>query len=177
MEGFPTTLFAWIERTPVALWVRESLWGFPFSLVLHAWSMALLVGVSVVLAASALGLAPRVLLPLAEKSKPVLWASFLVSLTSGLLLLSAYPAKALTNEVFYLKLAFITVAMTLAVSLVNQCTRLPSKHWVPGNEPQVRRRPFPAGVKLRGFGILLAWFGVIAAGRLLAYTYSILTVT
>ena len=122
MEGFPVTLFAWIERTPVALWVRESLWGFPFSLVLHAWSMALLVGISVVLSLSALGVAPRVLLPLAAKSKPILWSALLVSLISGLLLLSAYPAKALTNEVFYLKLAFIGVAMTLALSLANQPT-------------------------------------------------------
>jgi hypothetical protein len=129
--------------------------------------MALLVGISLVLAASALGLAPRVLLPLAERSKPVIWAAFLVSLISGLLLLSAYPAKALTNEVFYLKLAFIGVAMTLAVSLVNRVKVLSPDH----------ATPFPARVKLRGAGILLAWFGVIAAGRLLAYTYSILTVT
>jgi hypothetical protein len=177
LEGFPLALFAWIEGTPVALWVRESLWGFPFSLVLHAWSMALLVGISVVLAASALGLAPRVLLPLAAKSKPILWAAFLVSLISGLLLLSAYPAKALTNEVFYLKLVFIGVAMTLALSLVNQCNRLRAEHGAQGGGPQVRGPPFPVPVRLRGAGILLAWFGVIAAGRLLAYTYSILTVT
>lgn len=104
-----TSIFAWIERTPIALWVRESLWGFPISLILHAWSMALLVGISVVLSLSALGVDPRVLLPLAEKSKPVLWGALLVSLISGLLLLSAYPAKALTNEVFYLKLAFIAI--------------------------------------------------------------------
>ena len=167
MEGFPVTLFAWIERTPVALWVRESLWGFPFSLILHAWSMAMLVGISVVLALSALGVAPRVLLPLAEKSKPVLWGAFLVSLISGLLLLSAYPAKALTNEVFYLKLAFIAVAMTLALSLVNQCKNLSPEH----------QAAFPARLRLRAGGILLAWFGVIASGRLLAYTYSVLTVT
>jgi hypothetical protein len=167
MEGFPVALFAWIERTPVALWVRESIWGFPISLILHAWSMALLVGISLVLAASALGLAPRVLLPLAERSKPVIWAAFLVSLISGLLLLSAYPAKALTNEVFYLKLAFISVAMTLAVSLVNHVKGLSPEH----------PAPFPASARLRAAGILLAWFGVIAAGRLLAYTYSILTVT
>jgi hypothetical protein len=97
-----------------------------------------------------------------------------VSLISGLLLLSAYPAKALTNEVFYLKLAFISVAMTLAVSLVNQCKRLAAAG---AHGTQAPAPPFPAKLRLRGAGILLAWFGVIAAGRLLAYTYSILTVT
>ena len=74
-----------------------------------------------------------------------------------------------------MKLAFIAVAMTLAVSLVNQCKRLPAKHRVPENGPLGPW--FPASTRLRAAGILLAWFGVIAAGRLLAYTYSILTVT
>jgi hypothetical protein len=161
------TLFAWIERTPVALWVRESIWGFPISLILHAWAMAVLVGISLLVGLAAVGVAPRLLLPLAEKSKPIIWGSFLVSLISGLLLLSAYPAKALTNEVFYLKLAFIGVAMTLALSVVNRCK---------GLAPE-RVAALPASLWLRAAGILLAWFGTIAAGRLLAYTYSILTVT
>ena len=167
MGELPTALFAWVERTPLALWVRESLWGFPISLILHAWGMALLVGISLLLALSTLGVAPRALLPLAEKSKPFIWAAFILSLVSGVLLLFAYPAKALTNEVFYLKLAFIAVAMTLDVSLINKSRELATPH----------ETPFPPRLKLRAAGILLAWFGAIAAGRLLAYTYSILTVT
>jgi hypothetical protein len=167
LVGFSTTLFAWIERTPIALWVRESIWGFPISLILHAWAMALLVGISLLVGLSALGVAPRLLLPLAEKSRPIIWGSFLVSLISGLLLLSAYPAKALTNEVFYLKLGFIAVAMTLALSVIKQCKSLSPQHV----------EALPRKLRLRAAGILLAWFGTIAAGRLLAYTYSILTVT
>jgi hypothetical protein len=171
MGEFSLALFAWIERTPVALWVRESLWGFPISIIIHAWAMAVLVGISLLIGLSAVGVAPRVLLPLAEKSKPIIWGAFVVSLISGLLLLSAYPAKALTNEVFYLKLAFIAVAMTLDVSVVNRCKSLLAANAPPAPVP------FPASVRLRAAGILLAWFGAIASGRLLAYTYSILTVT
>jgi hypothetical protein len=167
MEGFPVTLFAWLERMPIALWVRESVWGFPISLILHAWAMAALVGISLVLALGAIGVAPRVLLPLAEKSKPFIWTAFLLSLISGVLLLFAYPAKALTNEVFYLKLGFIGAALTLNLSVVNRCRDL---------SPQTETA-LPAGLRLRAAGILLAWFGTIAAGRLLAYTYSVLTVT
>jgi hypothetical protein len=167
MGELSLALFAWIERTPVALWVRESIWGFPISLILHAWAMAVLVGISLLLALSALGVAPRLLLPLAEKSKPVIWAAFFVSSISGVLLLSAYPAKALTNEVFYLKLVFVGVALTLVLSVINQCKRLAPEHVT----------ALPAKLRLRAAGILLAWFGTIASGRLLAYTYSILTVT
>jgi hypothetical protein len=82
-------------------------------------------------------------------------------------LLLAYPAKALTNEVFYLKLVLIGVALTLDLSVANQCKNLSPQH----------EAVLPAKLRLRAAGILLAWFGAIAAGRLLAYTYSVLTVT
>jgi hypothetical protein len=167
MGEFPVALFAWLENTPIALWVREALWAFPLSIIVHAWAMALLVGISLLLALGALGVAPRLLLPLAEKSKPFIWIAFFLSLISGVLLLLAYPAKALTNEVFYLKLVLIGVALTLDLSVVNQCKNLSPQH----------EAVLPAKLRLRAAGILLAWFGAIAAGRLLAYTYSVLTVT
>ena len=40
-----------------------------------------------------------------------MWAGFWVNAFSGVLLLIAYPTKALTNPVFYLKLALIAVAI------------------------------------------------------------------
>jgi hypothetical protein len=165
MNDWLRSVFFWIESTPIGLWVRESVWGFPLSLIVHAWSMALLVGICMVLALGVL-LLPRLLPPLLNKSVPVIWFAFTVSLLSGLFLLSAYPAKALTNEVFYLKLGFITLALWLALSLITQCR---TQYFAAGTR-------IPTGVKLKASGILLAWFGTIIAGRLLAYTYSILSV-
>jgi hypothetical protein len=157
--------FFWIENTPIGLWVRESVWGFPLSLIVHAWSMALLVGICLVLALGVL-LLPRLLPPLLSKSVPVIWLAFAVSLLSGIFLLSAYPAKALTNEVFYLKLGCIALALWLALSLIKQCR---TEYFAAGTK-------IPSVLKLKASGILLAWFGTIIAGRLLAYTYSILSV-
>ena len=45
----------------------------------------------------------------------VLWIGFWINAASGVLLLIAYPTKALTNPVFGLKLALIAVAMGIFV--------------------------------------------------------------
>src|SRR4029450_1711509 len=45
---------------------------------------------------------------------PVMWFGFWLNAVSGVALLVAYPTKALTNPVFYLKLALIALAVWLA---------------------------------------------------------------
>src|SRR5690606_2186296 len=42
---------------------------------------------------------------------PAAWIGFTIALVSGVLLLLAYPTKALTDPVFYLKLALIAAAL------------------------------------------------------------------
>lgn len=154
-------LFTWLENTPIGIWVRESAWGFPIGLILHVWSMAFVVGISLLLALSVFGLAPRLLPTLLAKYLPVTWTALGVSLASGVLLLSTYPATVLTSEVFYLKMLIIAAALSLAVSLQRRCAALPTP----------RETPMPLALKLRAAGILLAWFSTIVTGRLLYYTY------
>ena len=38
-------MFEWLELTPVAIWVGESLWGYPIMLGLHAVGLAIVVGI------------------------------------------------------------------------------------------------------------------------------------
>ena len=47
---------------------------------------------------------------------PVAWANLVVVSLSGLLLLTAYPAKALTNPVFYVKLTGVLAALLITRS-------------------------------------------------------------
>ncbi len=42
---------------------------------------------------------------------PIIWVGFVINLVSGILLLIAYPTKALTDPVFYLKIALIIAAL------------------------------------------------------------------
>jgi hypothetical protein len=105
-------LLAEVEQTAFSLWVRESpsLLAFPFILYLHTLGLALLAGLSVGL--DVWVLARRTLPPFELKGVyAVMWLGFGINLVSGLALLIAYPAKALTNWVFFAKLLFVVVAL------------------------------------------------------------------
>ena len=101
---------AWFEATSFSTWMRESGPAFFFSLILHSLAMGFAVGVHVAADLRILGIAPRVPLSLMRRFSSVLWVSLFVILVSGVLLLAAYPAKALTNPVFYLKLAAVAAS-------------------------------------------------------------------
>jgi hypothetical protein len=156
--------FIWLEGTAFSVWIRESpsLWGFPFILYLHTLGLAMLAGLS---SAVALGLLGS---PEMRPSRTwrglfrVMWLGLAVNALSGLALLIAYPAKALTNPVFYLKLVAISIAVGIVFRLERIFTGAGS-----GSGSGARQR-LAAGT------LLVLWAIAIVAGRLLAYTHSIL---
>lgn len=154
----------WLEETPFSTWMRESGPAFFSTLVFHSVAMGFVVGVHVATNLRILGVAPRIPLSLMRRFFPVLWVSLVVVSLSGALLLTAYPAKALTNPVFYIKLATILTALCITRSLAIGVLK------DPGHD--AGRAPKKARV-LAAFSLLL-WAGAVTSGRLLAYTYNIL---
>lgn len=157
---------AWIEETALGIWVRESTWGFPIALTLHAIGMGFLAGFNFAFALRVLGVAPGISLQSLARFFPFMWCSAALSLFSGLLLLAAYPAKSLTNPLFYLKIALIISGVVLITKLAGVLT-VPN-----GNRSSVLRG------RERTFAVVLlvTWGATITCGRFLAYTYSVLTV-
>jgi hypothetical protein len=159
--------FAFVENLRLSVWLRESpsLWGFPFVLILHTVGLAFLVGSSVAVNVRVLGLAQGVPFGPLSRYFTVMWCGFWVNLVSGLLLLLAYPTKALTNPLFYVKLSFIAVALTLVRRI-----RAHLQSTLRGSgEPD-------AAVRGLAWGCLSCWAVSIAAGRFLAYTHTRLMV-
>jgi hypothetical protein len=157
-------LFRWLESTAVSLWIVESpsLFAFPGILAAHTVGLGLLAGVSGVLDLRLLGLL-RPIPPFAfARFVPVMWCGFWLNVVTGIALVLAYPTKALTNPVFYLKLTLIAVAL---VVLRTQLRQLRSVEWAPSPP-----------TTLLAIVSLLAWGTAITAGRLLAYTCNRLTV-
>jgi hypothetical protein len=116
--------------------------------------MGLMAGGNAAIDLRLLGFAPRVPLPAMAKFYPVMWFGFVINAISGLLLLIGYPTKALTNPVFYLKLACIVLGVMLMSRL---------RKTVVGEARS-------ANYKLLAVLSLLLWAGAIVSGRLLAYT-------
>ena len=156
-------VFVWLEQTALSVWVRESpsMFAFPGILTLHTIGMAFLVGLTSAFSLRILGFAERVPAPELLRLVPVVWFGFVLNLVSGVLLLMAYPAKALTNPVFYLKLTTIALAL-LAVRALGRRVAGASSEPVPG---------WPRNRVLASL-TLAFWVVSVTAGRFLAYTHS-----
>ena len=120
--------------------------------------MAFVVGINLAMALRLLGVAPNLALPGFRKFLPFHWWAVLLIVISGALLLLAYPAKALTNPVFYLKLAALSIGLILNWRL-HQLFRQ-------NTEPKKPLR--------WGLAMLACWVITIGAGRFLAYTNTVL---
>lgn len=155
-------LFTWIETSAFSTWLREdpSILVFPFVLILHTVGLAFLVGANVAIDARVLGLARGVPLMSLRRYYHAMWAGFWVNAFSGVLLLIAYPTKALTNPLFYAKLALIGVALYLA--------RVIRRHMMEGTVTAGLRAP--RRLKMLAATSLAVWGLSIFAGRFLAYT-------
>jgi hypothetical protein len=159
----------WLESTSLSQWVvgSDSIFAFPGILTFHAIGMGFAVGINAAIDLRILGVAAGV--PLADMRRfvPFLWFGFWMNAVSGVLLLIGYPTKALTNPVFYLKLALIAAGMVLFVRISRRVF----------GDPQYAQSGVPSPQPLRRLAIvsLICWTAAITAGRFLAYTYTRLT--
>jgi hypothetical protein len=153
-----TPFFAWLEQTGYSVWVREAptLFAFPFMLILHAIGMGLVAGLHTSMCLRVLGIAPDIRLQAMRSFFPAWWFGLAINVFSGVSLLIAYPTKALTNPLFYLKLLLIALAVWGFL-------------WMRRN---VFGDSLPAKARAVAMGSIFCWGTAIFAGRLLAYTYS-----
>lgn len=159
-----TPVFSWLESTAFSVWMRESpsVFAFPAVLCLHAIGMAVVVGVQTGISLRILGVAREIPLGELRGFVPLMWAGFWLNAASGVALLIAYPTKAFTNPLFYLKLFFIALALRLVAIIGGHLFDNPGVVAVPGRYDS----RWLAGAALA------CWAGAITSGRFLAYTYS-----
>jgi hypothetical protein len=156
-----------VEDSGFSTWLRESEspFGFYFVLLFHTFGLALLVGANSVVDLRLLGFFAKIPLEPLKRFFRIMWIGFGINATTGVLLLIAYPTKALTNPVFYTKLAMIGFAIWIVTKLQKEVfagTGVPEKDML------------ARGATLAKWSLFL-WLGAISAGRLLAYTYRYVT--
>jgi len=161
------SLLAFIEGGELSNWIRgsESIFAFPAIITLHTIGMGFLAGGSAAIDLGILGFAPGLSLKAMARFMPLLWLAFAVNAVSGILLLIAYPTKALTNPVFYVKLGLIALAVWLVFHLGRTVLRTADAGQ---NATSV---PLPKPARRLALLSLGAWIALITAGRLLAYTH------
>ena len=150
-----------VEESGFSVWIRESpsLFAYWFFLTLHALGMGMAVGASVVIDFRILGVAKDMPLTPLKGLYGIIWAGFWIQVVSGLLLLIAYPTKALTNPVFYIKLVLIALGVVALKRIERQLSL-----------DAAARDSAPAVGRSLALWMLGLWLGVLTAGRALAYT-------
>jgi hypothetical protein len=112
-----------------------------------------------------LGAASGVPLTELRRLRGVLWFGFWLNAASGVLLLIGYPTKAFTNPLFYVKLALVVAGVIVQRRIERRVL----------GDASLDLAAVPAAGRVLAAVSLACWAGAIVSGRLLAYTYSVLT--
>lgn len=147
-------MWEWLENTPVAIWVGESLWAYPFWLSLHAIGLAVVVGIFAMRDLRLLGLfqglEPVAFLALSRYA----WIGFAINAISGVFLFTSQASTFVHSTPFLIKITCIAAGMVVAVVIQGRLRD---------------GRTEGAGMKIIALVSLSLWLGAIIAGRLIAY--------
>ncbi len=159
------TICRWIEQTPLAVFVRESLWAFPVIVGVHILALTFSVGAIVWFDLRLLGVSLRGTAPskVYRQLMPLVTVGFVVMFITGALLFAGYATNAYHNVYFRAKL----VALLLAG--LNALVYHRRAHETAVVESA--RVALGAGsAKAAGWVSLVLWAVVILAGRMISYT-------
>ena len=153
-----------VEESGLSVWIRDSpsIFAYWFILSFHALGMGMAVGASVVIDFRILGIARDLPLSPLKGLYRIIWAGFWLQVVTGILLLIAYPTKALTNPDFYIKLTLIGIALAVMKKI----------QWRVFNDSSLTEQAMMLKGKSLAVWSLVLWLGVVTAGRLLAYTFT-----
>jgi len=151
-------MFEWLENTSVAIWVGESLWGYPFMLSMHVIGLAIVVGILSMLDFKLLGgfkgIRTGSFLPLIKFA----WIGFLINAVSGVFLFTSQASYFVSSTTFLTKLACIFVGAILTKVMQGKLV-----------EAEAAGSADDVGMKGLAIFSLLLWLVAITAGRLTAY--------
>ena len=155
----------WLEHTPLATAVSESVWLFPLIEGSHILALPLSVGMIVMFDLRLLGLAFRSGAAATMMRDVVRWSKFgfaVMFMTGGLLFMTQ-ASKAYGNVFFRTKLLLL-VMLGINAALYQLVLYPRMAHW-----DSVGRTPFSA--RVCGGLSLVGWIGVIVCGRTMAYQF------
>jgi hypothetical protein len=152
---------AWLERTGLATWTRESgsIWAYPTILTLHTLGLAMVVGANAVIDLRLFGFAPRLPVPSLGPLFRIVWWAFGLNAVTGVVLFMSDATVKARQPVFYVKLTIIGLALWNTALVRRAVIREPA---LPESQTLCHGRRL-------AITSLLLWAGAITAGRLMAY--------
>jgi hypothetical protein len=161
--GILNDVSKWLAATSLSHTIQTAGWIIPALQTIHILCVAVLFSAAVLVDLRVWRLFLRDL-PLRDVGRrflPLIWPVVLILLVTGGLLIVGEPRRSLLNATFYIKMALLAFALALTGLL--QWSLASPGFWDKDNARRVAGR-------LAATASLLAWCGVIFAGRFIAYT-------
>lgn len=154
----------WLENTLVGRSIHDSAWMFPVIETVHLFGVVVLVGSTSVLDLRLMGVAFKdfTVSMLAKRFLPWIWGGFVVQVVTGVLLFASEATKMYGSDVFRAKMLMIAAAGINALVFHMIAYRSVGR-W--------ERDPVaPFSARFAGAFSILLWFGIVGAGRWIAYS-------
>jgi hypothetical protein len=151
----------WLQNTPVAIFVAETLWAYPLLETLHTLGMAMLLGTLGLINLRVLGYKSALSLIGTRDLLPIAWIGFTVNAASGLLLFTSDAVNFFSSNTFRVKITLILLAGINAAILSRRLYEQGVTEVAVGNSDST--------MKLLAFSSLVFWVVAVICGRIYAY--------
>lgn len=155
-----------LEQTALGQFIHtsSSLLGFPAVLTTHTFGLCFIIGANVIVSMRLLGLAPSIPLKPLRRLFPFMWIGLGLTIVSGFSLAIAAASIRLLNPILLFKMVVIVVAAPLMFRMQRKVF----------DNPSVAEDIVPPGAREMAASQLFLWLIVVVAGRLIAYSATIL---
>ncbi len=155
-------VFEWLESTALAVWVGESLWGYPIMLGLHAVGLAIVVGIFTMLDLRMLRVIRGVSFQAFLSLYRLAWIGFLINALSGSALFTSQATTFVESAPFLIKISAVISGVIFGI-FIQRRLRSRVADWDNADANIESSATALAALSL------VCWIGAIFAGRLIAY--------
>jgi len=155
-------VFEWLETTALAIWVGESLWGYPIVLGMHAIGLAIVVGIFIMLDLRILRVIRDVSFDAFLSLFRLAWIGLLVNTISGSALFTSQASTFVESAPFLIKISSVIAGVIVGI-VIQRRLKLRVADWDSADTNIESSARALAGLSL------VCWIGAIFAGRLIAY--------
>ena len=157
--------------TDFSTWLRESDWGYPVLLCVHAVGMGIVVGISWMYCARILGYAKSFPLDGFERLFGLAWFGFAINAASGVLLFVGEPRRLAATPAFWIKMVLIVFAGLALWALEKALHGMDEADALPGAGGAAAREVVVTGAaRTAAIASIVFWLAAITAGRIIGYT-------
>ncbi len=155
-------VFEWLETTALAIWVGESLWGYPIMLGMHAIGLAIVVGIFIMLDLRILQVIRDVSFDAFLSLFRLAWIGLLVNTISGSALFTSQASTFVESAPFLIKISSVIAGVIVGI-VIQRRLKLRAADW------DIADTNIESSARALAALSLVCWIGAIFAGRLIAY--------